>query len=127
MSRRTEAITARVYASKRRLLMGGMLREVSWGIPDPPRDPPDVRGRRTFTYTPLDALIEERPALERSTLSTARADDTVLTILDPVAITDEHLFKWGDPPDVYQVKKVDGVIQDEETGTRFFSTVTVIR
>ena len=133
MSRRAEAITARVAASKRRLLMGGMLRSIEWGIPDPPLDPPDplyppdVYGRRTFTYTPLDALIEERPALDRKRLTTERADNTVLTILDPVAITDEHLFRWGDPPDTYSVKKIDGVIQDEETGTRFFSTVTVLR
>ena len=27
----------------------------------------------------------------------------------------------------YSVKKIDGVIQDEETGTRFSSEVTVIR
>ena len=127
MSSRADAITARVAATKTRLLMGGMLREVSWGIPAPPRDPPDVRGRRTFTYSMLDALIQERPSLDRDRLSTDRADDTVLTILDPVAITDEHLFRWGDPPDIYQVKKVDGLVQDETTGTRFFSTVTVLR
>ena len=127
MNRRADAITARIAAVKRRLLAGGVLQEVQWGVPDPPRDPPDVRGRRTFTYTPLDALIDQRPALDRSRIDTTRADDTVLTILDPVAVTDEHLFRWGDPPDVYSVSKVDGVIQDEETGTRFFSTVVVIR
>ena len=127
MSSRADAITARVAATKTRLLMGGMLREVSWGIPDPPRDPPDVRGRRTFTYSMLDSLIQERPSLDRDRLSTDRADATVLTILEPVAITDEHLFKWGDPPHTYSVKKIDGVIEDEETGTRFFSEVTVIR
>ena len=127
MNRRADAITARIAAVKRRLLAGGVLQEVQWGVPDPPRDPPDVRGRRHFTYTPIDALIDQRPALDRSRIDTTRADDTVLTILDPVAVTDEHLFRWGDPPDVYSVSKVDGVIQDESTGVRFFSTVTVVR
>ena len=42
----------------------------------------------------LDALIEQRPALDRGTLSTDRADNTVLTILDPLAISDSHTFRW---------------------------------
>ena len=87
----------------------------------------DVRGRRTFTFSTIDAFIEQRPALDRSTLTTERADDTVLTFLDPLAITDEHLFRWGEPPHTYRIKAVDGVIQDAETGTRFASEVTVIR
>ena len=74
-----DVLTARVALEKRRLLAGGLLQEVEWGIPGEP----DVRGRRTFTYTPLDALIEQRPALDRGTLSTDRADNTVLTIFDP--------------------------------------------
>ena len=86
-----------------------------------------MRGRRTFTYTPLDALIEERPTLDRKRNTTERADATVLTILEPVAITDSDLFRWGDPPDTYSIKKVDGVIKDETTGTRYASEVTVIR
>ena len=45
----------------------------------------------------LDALIEQRPALDRSTIDTDRADATVLTILDPVAITDEHTVSVGRP------------------------------
>ena len=50
-------------------------------------------------------------------------------ILDPVAITDEHLFRWGDdPPHTYKIKAIDGLLQDEETGTRYFiSEVTVVR
>ena len=40
--------------------------------------------------------------LDRSTLTTDRADDTVLTILDPVAITDADTFRWGEPPHVYE-------------------------
>ena len=49
----------------------------------------------------------------------------MLTILDPVAITDEHLFRWGGH--TYKVSKVDGVIKNETTGVRFSSEVTVIR
>ena len=121
------AITARIAAMKRRLKAGGMLQRVEWGIPDPPLVPPDVRGRKTFTYTMLDVLIELRPALDRDRITTDRADDTVLTILDPLAITDEHFFRWGEPPDTYSVKSIDGIVQDEETGTRYASEVTVIR
>ena len=43
----------------------------------------------------------------------------MLTILDPVAIIDTDTFRWGDPPDVYSVKSIEGLIQDEETGVRF--------
>ena len=123
MSRLTDALGARIAAAKRRLKTGGLLRSVKWGQPGEP----DVRGRRRFAYTSLDAVIEQRPALDRATLATDRADDTVLTILDPVAITDEHLFMWGSPSHTYRIKQVDGVVQDEETGTRFFSEVVVIR
>ena len=119
-----DALTARIAAAKRRLLDGGLLQEIEWGVPT---GPPDIRGRRTFTYTPLDALIEERPALDRGTLSTDRADNTVLVIFDPVSILTEHLFRWGDPLHVYSVKAVDGIVQDEETGVRFASEVTVLR
>ena len=124
MSRLAVALTARIAASKRRLLAGGALQPVEWLQRTGERD---VRGRQAVTTTVLDAFIEQRPALDRSTLATDRADDTVLTILDPLAITDEHLFRWGDPPDTYSVKSVDGVIKNEDTGTRFFSEVTVIR
>ena len=116
-------LTARIAAAKRRLIAGGLLQEIEWGIPGPP----DVRGRRTFTYTPLDAFIEQRPALDRSTIDTDRADNTVLMVLDPVAITDSDTFRWGSPPHVYKIKAIDGIVQDEETGTRYASEVTVIR
>ena len=75
----------------------------------------------------LDALIEQRPALDRGTLDTDRADDTVLIVLDQVAITDEHTFRWGDPPHTYSVKSIDGLLKDEDTGVRFSSEVIVIR
>ena len=118
-----DALTARIAATKRHLLEGGLLQEVEWGIPGEP----DVRGKRTFTYTMLDALIEQRPALDRGATSTERSDNTVLTILDPLAITDEHVFRWGEPLHVYSIKAVDGIVQDEETGVRFFSEVVIIR
>ena len=117
-----EAITARIAAAKRRLLEGGLLREVEWGIAD---GEPDIRGRKTFTYTPLDAFIEQRPGLDRSAVGTDRSDNTVLTILDPVAIKDTDTFRWGGH--VYKIKQIDGIVQDEETGVRFASEVTVIR
>ena len=119
-----DALTARVAATKRRMLEGGLLQEVEWGVPT---GEPDIRGRRTFTFSPLNALIEQRPALDRSTIDTDRADNTMLTILDPVAITDEHVFRWGDPPHTYSIKQIDGIVQDEETGTRYASEVIVIR
>ena len=77
------ALTARIAATKRRLLEGGLLQE---GVPGER----DVMGRRPFTYSPIDALIEDRPALDRGTLDTDRADDTVLVIFDPVSILTEH-------------------------------------
>ena len=118
-----DAVTARIAATKRRLLAGGLLQEIEWGIPGEP----DVRGRRTITYSLLDAFIEARPALDRGTLSTERSDNTVLIILDPLAITDAHVFRWGDPLHVYKVKAVEGLLQNGETGVRFASEVTVIR
>ena len=46
----------------------------------------------------IDAFIEQRPALDRSRIDTNRADDTVLIVLDPLAIIDSDTFRWGDPP-----------------------------
>ena len=118
-----DALTARIAAAKRRCLEGGLLQEVEWGVPGER----DVRGRRTFAYSMLDAFIDQRPALDRSTIDTDRSDNTVLLILDPLAITDDHLFRWGEPIHVYQIKAVDGIVLDAETGVRFASEVTVIR
>ena len=122
-TRLAKVLTARIATAKRRLLKGGVLREIEWGIPGER----DIRGRRRFTYSMLDALIEDRPALDRSTIDTDRADNTVLTILDPLAILDSHVFRWGDPPHVYKVKAVDGLLKNAETGTRYASEITVIR
>ena len=118
-----DVLTGRIAEAKLRLLEGGLLREIEWGV----SGEPDERGRRIFTYTMLDALIEQRPALDRGPLSTDRADNTLVFIFDAVAVEDSHVFRWGEPPHIYQIKQVDGVIQDEETGTRFFSEVTVLR
>ena len=117
-------LTARIAAAKVRLLDGGLLQLVSWGRPVGERD---ERGRITYSYSDLDAFIEQRPELDRGAASTERSDNTVLMILDPVAITDEHLFRWGDPPHTYSVKAIDGIVQNEETGTRYASEVVLIR
>ena len=121
-----DALTARIAAAKRRLLEGGVLQPIQWGVVVP-QDPPDPRGRKVYAYSDIDVLIEQRPALERGALSTERSDNTVLVILDPLAITDADLFRWGDPPHSHKVKAIDGLLQDEETGTRYASEVTVIR
>ena len=122
-----DAISARVAATKRRLLAGGVLREVEWGKRGP-QIRGNVRGRRNITYTPLDVFIQSGKGLNRgSGFTTERADEIVLIVLDPVAITDSDSFRWGDPPNTYSVKAVEGLIADEETGTRFSSEVVLIR
>ena len=119
---RARALTARIAATKRTLLAGGLLRSIQWRRKT---GPIDVRGRQGVSTQMIDAFIEQRPALDRSRIDTNRADDTVLIVLDPVAIIDTDTFRWGDH--TYSVKKVDGIVQDEETGVRFASEVTVIR
>ena len=122
-----DALAARIKATKGRLLEGGLLREVEWGVVVPvlPPDVPDPRGRRAFTWSMLDVLIEQRTGLDRASSATDREDNTVLIILDQVAITDEDVFRWGGH--THKVKKIDGVVQNEVTGVRFSSEVTVIR
>ena len=120
----SDALTRTIAQKKRRLLAGGVLQEIEWRRRT---GEPDVRGRQSVTTTLIDALIEQRPELNRDRIDTDRADDTVLTILDPVAITDTDTFRWGDPPDTYSVKKISGLLEDESTGVRFSSEVTVIR
>ena len=119
-----DALTARIAAAKRRLTAGGMLRSVQWMRRTGEKD---VRGRQAVSVTLLDAFIQERPGLDRSRIDTDRADTTVLTILEPLAVSDTDTFRWGDPPHTYSVKSIDGVIQNESTGTRYASEVTVIR
>ena len=116
------SLTSGIATLKRTLLAGGLLRSIQWRRRT---GEPDVRGRYAVTTTLIDALIEQRPALDRSALDTDRADDTVLTILDPLAITDSDTFRWGGH--TYKVQKIDGVIRNEATGVRFSSEVTVIR
>ena len=119
---KARAITARIAATKRRLLAGGVMREIEWRRKT---GPIDVRGRQAVSVSLIDAFIEQRPALDYDRLSTDRADDTVLTILDPLAIIDTDTFRWGDH--TYTVSKVTGLLKDEDTGVRFSSEVTVIR
>ena len=119
-----DALTARIAAAKSRLLAGGVLQTVEWGIPTGERD---NRGRTAYEYSEIYAMIEDRPALDRGSSATDRADATILTILDPVAILDEDLFRWGDPPHTHRVKAIDGLLQDEETGVRFASEVEIVR
>ena len=116
------SLTTGIAILKRTLLAGGLLRSIEWRRRTGERD---VRGRQAVTTTLIDALIEQRPALNRDRIDTDREDDTVLTILDPVAITDSDTFKWGDH--IYSVSKIDGVVKNESTGVRFSSEVTVIR
>ena len=111
-----DTLTRTIATTKRRLLKGGMLQPVEWLRKTGEKD---VRGRQAVTTTLIDALIEQRPGLDRDRITTDRADDTVLTILDQIAVIDTDTFRWGDPPDVYKVSKIDGVIKDEETGTRY--------
>ena len=119
-----DAITERIAAAKRRLKAGGLLQPVEWLRKTGPRD---ERGRQDVTATLLFAFIEQRPALDRGAVSTERSDDTVLVILDPLAITDTDTFRWGTPEHVYSVKKIEGVVENTETGVRYSSEVTVIR
>ena len=60
-----DAITARIAATKRRLLAGGLLQKIEWGIPGEP----DVRGaatlhlfdaRRAHSAAPRDRPLDNR-------------------------------------------------------------------
>ena len=117
-----ESLTQGIAQIKSTLKTGGLLRPVEWLRRTGDKD---ERGRQAVSTTMLDALIESRPALERSTIDTDRADSTVLIILDPIAITDEDTFRWGEH--TYKVEKIDGVVKNEGTGVRFSSEVTVVR
>ena len=119
-----DAITARIAATRRRLLAGGLLVEVEWGVPGP-RIRGNLYGRRSITWSMLFAHIQSRQALDRDRLSTDRVDDMLLVFLEPLAIRDDHVFRWGEH--TYSVRKISGLVLDEETGVRFSSEVTVIR
>lgn len=124
---RDDALTARIAATKQRLFLGGLLQEIEWGVPIIPIGPPDIRGRKTYEYSEIDVLIEQRPALDRGQFTTDRNDATVVLVLDPLAITDEHLFRWGDPLHTYSIKGLSGLIQDELIGLRYYTEAVVIR
>ena len=133
-----KAIIARIAAVKRRLKAGGLLVEVGWLRRTGPRD---VRGRQDISTTMIDALIVQGHGLERDRFTTERADDTVLVIFDPVAISDVDFFRWGGTPattlgdgtpveaipgKARSIKKIDGLVADE-SGTKYLTEVTVIR
>ena len=117
--------TIKVRAAKRRLTAKGLLRNIEWRVPSGTRD---ERGRQTVTTTMIDAFIEDRPGVDRTgARTTERDDDTVVLLLDPRAVFDTHTFRWGNPAHVYRIKGIVGVIQDIDTGTRYYSEITVIR
>ena len=120
------AITARIAATRRRLLAGGLLQPVEWGVPGP-RILGDYYGGRSITWAPLDAYIESRQALDRDRLTTHRVDDIRLVFLEPLEILDSHFFRFGDPPHTYSVKSISGLLKDEDSGIRHSSEVTVQR
>ena len=102
--------TARIASAKRRASRSGWIATViSSGGGEQARK--TCAGGGCFTYSDVSTCsLEQRPALDRGASNTDREDNTVLIILDPVAITDEHLFRWGDPPHVrYKIKAVDRV------------------
>ena len=120
------AITARIAATRRRLLAGGLLQPVEWGVPGP-RILGDLYGGRSIAWAPLDAYIESRQALDRGRLSTQRVDDILLVFLEPLEILDSHLFRFGDPPIIYKVKSISGLLQDHGAGIRYSTEVVLIR
>ena len=117
-----------LLATKRRLLEGGLLQEVELGVVVP-QDPPDPRGRKVYAFSPLDALIEQRPSAgPGGTLDTDRADNTVLVIFDPAGNHRRTSFQVGRTDRTStRLRRLTGSWQDEETGTRYASEVTVIR
>ena len=118
-----DALTNGIETLKETLLAGDLLQSVEWHRRT---GDPDERGRYAVTTSLLNVLIEDKPALSRTNrIDTERDDNTVLTILEPVFVTDTDTFEWGGH--AYKVKKIDGVVQDEDTNVRFASEVTVIR
>ena len=75
----------------------------------------------------LDALIEQRPALDRG--DTQHRPGRQHGADDPRSAGNFGLahVPVGDPPHVYRIKAVEGLLKDEETGVRFASEITVIR
>ena len=63
------SLTSGVATIKQTLLAGGLLRSVQWCKPGKR----DVRGRRTFSFSMLDALIEQRGDYRRTHVSMGRS------------------------------------------------------
>ena len=119
----SEAITCAVEAAKD--VAADVLQPVEWLQKTGDKD---ERGRQAVTVTTINVLIESEPGLARgSDRVTDRSDETMLTVLEPLAIKDSDTFRWGTPPHTYKVKNLDGVVQDPETGVRYATVATVIR
>ena len=119
-------ISARIAATKRRLMEGGLLQEVQWGVPGP-RIGVGLDARLSFTWKPLFVYIRSQQGIARGRSDTNRVDSTLVVVLDEVAIDTSDRFQWGEPPHVYKIKSVSGFIRDEDRGTRYASEVTVQR
>ena len=100
------------------------MRHIEWRVPSGDRD---ERGRQTVTTKMIDAFIEDRPALDRGAQATDREDDTIVILLDPRAVFDTHTFRWGRPGHVYRIKGIIGIVQDINSGTRYYSEIIVLR
>lgn len=121
----SEDLTQGIAQIKSTLKSGGLLRPIEWLKKTGDKD---ERGRQAVSTTMLDVLIQRRPGLDRNEARvTQQQDQTLLIILDPVAITTDDTFRWGSPAHTYSVKSIDGVVKNEGTGVRFSSEVTVIR
>ena len=108
-----EALTARIAAAKRRLLDGGLLQEVEWGVV------PAV-GERTnagaITYAYSDRLTRSSNSAPSWTVGRHQTPKDLMNsrapvILDPVAINDDQLFRFGDPLHTYSIKAINGLAE----------------
>ena len=115
-------LTAGIATAKRALSSGGLLQPVTW---ERRSGEHDMYGRQAVTTSTLMVLIEDREGITRAEREIERADRTVLTILEPVAVQDTDTFTWGGK--THAVAHLEGVVEDETTGTRFSTEVTVIR
>ena len=117
-----DSLTQGITQIKSTLKNGGLLRPVEWLRRT---GEVDVRGRQDVSVTLLDVFIESEVSLDRATIDTDRADRIKLLILEPVAVKDTDLFRWGDHS--HKVESVTGVLENESTGVRFSSEVVLIR
>ena len=92
-------------------------------------------GVPTVGHLPMELFGRTTTTLETRAITAAPAVDGPLQATVPfvfersaaasLGITDAHFFRWGEH--TYRISKVDGIVKDEVTGTRFFSEVFVLR